>query len=212
MQSELYIVGSMNKWNLISLSLMGICSFASCQGFNNQIIQEKANIDNRYASYDLIINEESIKENMPDSFYDDFYRKQVKEIIINNLVVEKNNSAEKKGYLSVLIRDTSIKENRYLYLAAVTVLPMLLGLPTHSMECTVTLDFAVMNLEGRIIQTFSVIGIKEIVNGAYYGFRDIFGGNADADTPFAKTAVFSALKRALTDARIQLSSRAVKLK
>jgi len=194
----------MKKILLIAISSL----FLFCQSFDNSLIDEKDHIDSRLSAYEIILNEESIRAAFPDSHYDDNYRTKVKELITNNLQIKNKRNLEKKGYLSVLVRDVEIIENRLLYLAA----PFsIFGIPSHSIECIVNIDFAVMTNEGRIIQAFTVNGIKSIQNSAFYGYKDFQESEAAADTAFAKMAVFTALKRAMVDAKIQIATRAPKL-
>ncbi|MCS6971400.1 MAG: hypothetical protein NZL89_00105 [Leptospiraceae bacterium] len=191
--------------------LYPLCSIVltSCAGFDKAILQKIVEIDSRYAGYEVFVNTDSLKATFPDSHYDVHYRESVREMILNRLRVPA--AQTRKGYISVIVREVKVKDERGWLLGLITVIPALLGLPYQRINAELALDVAIMDLQGKIVKVFTVEGRYEVPNGLYYGHSDFRERPIPADTPYAKTAIFNSLDRALIDAKIQLAYLASRL-
>lgn len=181
-----------------------------CASFDSTIIDQRVSIDKRYSGYTVFVDAESLKATFPDTHYDAKYRDNVRQLIRNRLQTDDNGAGE-NGYISVIIREVNVRDERLWTLGLVTVLPALFGMPYQRIDVDLNLDFALMNKQGKILRVFSVEGKYDVPNGIYYGFSDFKESSVAADTPYAKTAIFRSLDKALIDAKIQLAYLASRL-
>jgi|GEM_PF-7056146 len=175
-----------------------------CSSFDKSLLEQKINIDKRFSGYTVFVDSESLKAVFPDSHYDEKYRQNVKQMLLDRMQIEGENSAN-QGYISIIVREIQLRDERLWMLGLVTVLPALFGMPYQRIDAQVNLDFALMNQKGKILRVFSVEGRNDVPNGLLYGYSDFRESEIPADTAYAKMAIFKSLDRAMIDAKIQLA-------
>lgn len=183
---------------------------ASCRSFDKNLIEQKVNIDKRFAGYSVFVDSNSLKDAFPDSHYDEKYRDKVRQMLLDRMQVD-GGVGTNQGYISIIVREVDLRDERLWILGLITIAPALFGLPYQRIDAQVNLDFALMNKQGKILRVFSVEGRNDVPNGLFYGYSDFRESEAPGDTPYAKMAIFKSLDRAMIDAKIQFSYLASKM-
>ncbi|WCL48231.1 hypothetical protein [Leptospira sp. GIMC2001] len=208
----------MKKISQKFLTILLLMVMSNCTKMLKDIPNDKFDVPKRYENYKLVINYESIEDNLVSIDYQkdsynyfkksgqeeyarsidshlDISRKLAYDTIQNSLNI-KNKSSSPDGYLSVIVREGKTNINGYpaLVLLVAIVPPILLGIPLIKYDAYFEVEVAEFNKKKELVKTYSSkSNDTEYMEVLYYGY----------DYPYQASSLI-AIKKALRNIREQM--------